>query len=96
MKPIKNATSAYNASATKTNGWLDYIYSAGDVVYNSVSSAASFLVTPSNAPEPGQRLGGSGSIGSGSGSHVNTLNSAKYKKDDDERQTYNGNSVNQE
>lgn len=105
MKPIKNATSAYggSGSATTTSGWLSYLYSAGDAVVNSVSSAAAYLITPTNAPEPGQRLGGpnnSGANGSSSaakpGSNINTLNSSSFKKKDDDRQTYNGNSVNQE
>ncbi|KAI7886365.1 ubiquitin-related domain-containing protein [Mucor mucedo] len=74
MKPIKNATSAYHRPK-KSSGWLDSIYSAGDTVYQSVSAAAAYLVTPTHAPEPGQRLGG---------------------ESREERQTYNGNSVNQE
>jgi hypothetical protein len=110
MKPIKNASTAYSASsnATSTSGWMNYLYSASDTIYNTVSSVgnsvASYLVTPTNAPEPGQRLGGGGASSASSSpasvsaprSNINTLNSVKYKKDDDERQTYNGNSVNQE
>lgn len=105
MKPIKNATSAYGGSnsTTTTTGWLNYLYSAGDAVVNSVSSAAAYLITPTNAPEPGQRLGGSSNNetnGSSSStrpkSNINTLNSSNIKKNDDDRQTYNGNSVNQE
>lgn len=103
MKPIKNATSAYggSTSTTSSGGWLNYLYSAGDAVYNSVSSVTSYLVSPTTAPEPGQRLGGTNQSSSSSSTatssnNINTLkNTAKYKKDDD-RQTYNGNSVNQE
>ncbi|GAA5795159.1 hypothetical protein HPULCUR_000513 [Helicostylum pulchrum] len=104
MKPIKNATSAYAAtSSSGGGGWLNYLYSAGDAVYNSVSSAgttvSSYLITPTSAPEPGQRLGGPNlppsSSSSATASNINTLDSARNKKDDD-RQTYNGNSVNQE
>lgn len=102
MKPIKNATSAYAGTSSSSGGWLNYLYSAGDAVYNSVSSAgttvSSYLVTPTSTPEPGQRLGGPNpppSSSSSTTSNINTFDSAKYKKDDD-RQTYNGNSVNQE
>lgn len=66
MKPIKNSTSAYNKPTS--SGWLNYVYSAGDAVYSSVSSAASYFIPPTNTPEPGQRLGSRN----------------KYKKDDDD------------
>lgn len=106
MKPIKNATSAYGASSNSniTTGWINYLYSAGDAIYNSVNSAASYLVTPTGTPEHGQRLGGGSNNNSASSSSspntprskINTLNNINYKKNDDDKQTYNGNSVNQE
>lgn len=106
MKPIKNASTAYSGSsgASNSGGWMNYLYSASDVIYNTVSSVgtsvASYLVIPTNAPEPGRRLGGPSSTAlpssSAPRSNINTLNNARFKKDDDDRQTYNGNSVNQE
>jgi hypothetical protein len=95
MKPIKNATTAYASSSTHTSNWMSYLYSAGDSIYQSVSqvgtSVASYLVTPTEAPEPGQRLGSSSRQ---QRSNINTLQNDSKK--DDDRQTYNGNSVNQE
>ncbi|KAG2233574.1 hypothetical protein INT48_009361, partial [Thamnidium elegans] len=98
MKPIKNAASAYagTSSRSSSGGLLNYLYSVGDTVYNSISSVgttvSSYLVTPTTTPEPGQRLGGPSSSTT---SNINTFDSVRYKKDDD-GQTYNGNSVNQE
>ncbi|KAI9482969.1 MAG: ubiquitin-related domain-containing protein [Benjaminiella poitrasii] len=92
MKPIKNASTAY--SPTTGGSWVDYLYSAGNVIYNSVASVTSYLVTPTTAPEPGQRLGGESS--SSRQHNVRTLSEAGEDDDSKKRQIYNGNSVNQE
>ena len=96
MKPIKNAASAYNKATnvkSTTSSWFNYVSSAGNMIYDSASSAMSFLVTPAtHAPEPGQRLGES----STPRNNINTLNSVRDKKKDNDKQTYNGNSINQE
>jgi hypothetical protein len=98
MKPIKNASTAYASSSpllTSGTSWMNYLYSAGDSIYQSVSqvgtSVASYLVTPTEVPEHGQRLGSSSNQPR---SNINTLQNTK--KNDDDKQTYNGNSVNQE
>ncbi|CAO3624178.1 unnamed protein product [Mucor fragilis] len=110
MKPIKNASTAYAGAASSSSstfgsgGWMNYLSSATDAIYNSVSQAgtsvANYLVTPTAAPEHGRRLGGNGgqqsstSTSDSSDRKVNTLHGKKH--DDDKRQTYNGNSVNHE
>lgn len=95
MKPIKNASTAYASSGGISTNWMNYLYSAGDSIYQSVSqvgtSVASYLVTSTEAPEPGQRLGSTSS--SQQSSSINTLQNDAKKNG---RQTYNGNSVNQE
>jgi len=115
MKPIKNASTAYaGASSSSTlgsGGWMNYLYSATDALYNSVSqvgtSVANYLVTPTATPEHGRRLGGNGGQQSSTREHapapsssnrnVNILHSKRFDNDkDDKRQTYNGNSVNHE
>ncbi|KAK4515423.1 uncharacterized protein ATC70_010368 [Mucor velutinosus] len=116
MKPIKNASIAYagassSSSAFGSGGWMNYLSSATDAIYNSVSqvgaSVANYLVTPTATAEHGRRLGGNGEQqtstlvnASSSGSsdrNVNTLHGKKYDESDgDKRQTYNGNSVNHE
>ncbi|EPB91313.1 hypothetical protein HMPREF1544_01830 [Mucor circinelloides 1006PhL] len=115
MKPIKNASTAYaGASSSSTlgsGGWMNYLYSATDALYNSVSqvgtSVANYLVTPTATPEHGRRLGGNGGqqsstredapAPSSSNRNVNILHSKRFDNDkDDKRQTYNGNSVNHE
>lgn len=67
MKPIKNASTAYAGASSSSGtggGWINYLYSASDAIYNSVSQAgtsmANYLVTPTATPEHGQRLGASG------------------------------------
>lgn len=67
MKPIKNASTAYAGASSSSGtggGWINYLYSASDAIYNSVSQAgtsmANYLVTPTATPEYGQRLGASG------------------------------------
>ncbi|GAN05201.1 conserved hypothetical protein [Mucor ambiguus] len=116
MKPIKNASTAYAEASSSSStfgggGWMNYLSSATDAIYNSVSqvgtSVANYLVTPTAAPEHGRRLGGNGtqqssthvnaSASGSSNRNVNTFQDKKYDKSDaDERQTYNGNSVNHE
>lgn len=111
MKPIKNASTAYagapsssSASATfGSGGWMNYLSSATDAIYNSVSqvgtSVANYLVTPAAAPEHGRRLGGNGGQQSSTSTSVSSdrnVNTLHDKKHDDKRQTYNGNSVNHE
>ncbi|KAL7332677.1 hypothetical protein PS15p_201696 [Mucor circinelloides] len=115
MKPIKNSSTAYaGASSSSTfgsGGWMNYLYSATDALYNSVSqvgtSVANYLVTPTPTPEHGRRLGGNGGqqsstredapAPSSSNRNVNILHSKRFDEDkDDKRQTYNGNSVNHE
>ncbi|KAL9539471.1 hypothetical protein MBANPS3_010239 [Mucor bainieri] len=115
MKPIKNASTAYAGAASSSSvfgsgGWMSYLSSATDAIYNSVSQAgasvANYLVTPTAVPEHGRRLGGNGSQQSSSyvnastsgSSGVNSLHDKKNNDDSDvdKRHTYNGNSVNHE
>lgn len=91
---------SYLSSAT------DAIYNSVSQVGTSV---ANYLVTPTATPEHGRRLGGNTSSTQPSPAHVgasssassnrnvNTFYDKKYdERDDDKRQTYNGNSVNHE
>ncbi|CEP18879.1 hypothetical protein [Parasitella parasitica] len=80
MKPIKNASTAYAGapSSISSKGWMNYLYSASDKIYNSVSQAGAsvvnYLVTPTAAPEHGRRLGGSSSSSSNATASSPSLN----------------------
>ncbi|KAF7725875.1 hypothetical protein EC973_009207 [Apophysomyces ossiformis] len=106
MKIVKNVSHAY--STNDGYGMVDYAYSAGGLVYNTVSSVGSTLFgivssflpgegnTTNQTPqdEGGQRLGRAPSTSTRG--NVNTFRSSESDADKDYRGTYNGNSTNQE
>ncbi|KAI8142060.1 hypothetical protein BJV82DRAFT_158774 [Fennellomyces sp. T-0311] len=116
MKAIKNVSNAYGAS--DGYGMMDYVYSAGGMLYNAASTVGSTMSgvvyslfpseqTVSSGSSPtvggfpssstfngGQRLGGESS--NRPTSNVNTLRASEFDDNDDDRRTYNGNSLNQE
>ncbi|KAI8334563.1 hypothetical protein BC941DRAFT_431560 [Chlamydoabsidia padenii] len=111
MKPIRNVASAYQSpSGASYSGMMaDCIYSAGGMVYNTLSGVAGALGSMIGAVGPmtaggsdGHRLGGPQTQpqASPSGSRqihgINTLRQQAQTDDDERKKTYNGNSVNQE
>ncbi|KAG0169981.1 hypothetical protein DFQ30_003010 [Apophysomyces sp. BC1015] len=106
MKVIKNVSNAY--SVNDGYGVMDYAYSAGGLLYNTVSTVGSTVfgsvlsffpsedtnTTQTSQDGGGQRLGSAPSTSTHG--NVNTFRSSESDVDQDRRGTYNGNSTNQE
>ncbi|KAI8967798.1 hypothetical protein BDF20DRAFT_917395 [Mycotypha africana] len=112
MKPIKNVSTAYakHSGNTSQKGWLSYIYTAGNSMYQSVSQASESIVfyfapTSHQIPEPPQRLGNgepftaNQNLYNGYQPNLNTLQGITNDERDSRKKdhkVYNGNSINQE
>ncbi|KAI8060975.1 hypothetical protein BC940DRAFT_310802 [Gongronella butleri] len=109
MKEIRNVASAYQqggGAAGYTGTLLNYTYSAGSLVYNTVAGIVGGVlgaVTASAAPQGSSTVGGNGNDATTDASPADRIPSRQIHgisqlrhDNDDQRNTYNGNSLNQE